>query len=234
MSVKPVISLMSAQDGIHSLNKRYENCNWCPLWRYREQVVFAQLPKDFMHWNGLMLIGEAPGAQEDKQGKPFVGKAGNLLSELLSKANIDREQTYISNTIKCRPPNNKITHPDAIVATVVCPNHILSEEISLLALSKKLKLVVALGATAAKKLVGEVSITKIAGTLYEDEGVYLMVTYHPSYLLRNPKVDGKDLKLQFVEHMQLAKHILDGNFVESQESYANTETKTRHKSKNKD
>lgn len=129
----------------------------------------------------IMFIGEAPGADEDSQGRPFVGRAGKLLTQILESVNIKREEVYITNVVKCRPPNNRVPEPDEVLA---CKKHLLSQ---IEAIGPKI--ICALGSTATKFLLGDDigNISKIRGNWYDfNESIKLMPLYHPSYLLRNP------------------------------------------------
>ncbi len=126
-----------------------------------------------------MIIGEAPGADEDKQGKPFVGRAGKLLTDILKAINFDRDEVYIANILKCRPPNNRNPLPDEMDA---CTPY-LYKQIELI----KPKTILCLGLVAASYLINQkLSLTKMRGNIYEVKGIQTMVTYHPAALLRNP------------------------------------------------
>jgi len=128
----------------------------------------------------IMFIGEGPGAEEDKQGIPFVGRAGQLLTQIIEAMGFTREQVFIGNVVKCRPPDNRVPMPDEMAACLPY----LERQIALL----KPKVIVALGATAVKGLFNDpkVSITKIRGQWMSYQGIATMPTLHPAYLLRNP------------------------------------------------
>lgn len=127
----------------------------------------------------LMFIGEAPGADEDEQGEPFVGRAGQLLTKIIEAMGLKREEVYIANVLKCRPPNNRPPLPDE---SVNCLPY-LRRQIELI----QPKVIVALGATAVRSLLHvEIAITKMRGNWYEFQGIPMMPTFHPAYLLRNP------------------------------------------------
>lgn len=127
-----------------------------------------------------MFVGEGPGADEDRSGEPFVGRAGQLLTDIITKGmGLSRAQVYIANVVKCRPPENRTPLPDE--AATCLP--FLEAQISAIGP----EVIVALGATACTHLLGvQVQITKFRGTWSNFRGIPLMPTFHPSYLLRNP------------------------------------------------
>ena len=127
----------------------------------------------------LMLVGEGPGAEEDRQGLPFVGPAGELLTRIIQAIDLSREQVYIANVVKCRPPGNRDPQPDEIGACI----GFLERQIELV----QPKVIVALGRIAAQSLLGtDEPIGRMRGRWYRVQGVPTMVTYHPAALLRNP------------------------------------------------
>jgi len=144
-----------------------------------------------------MFIGEAPGAEEDASGEPFVGHAGRLLDNMLMAIKLKRSETYIANVIKCRPEDDRQPHVGEIAACLPY----LRRQIELI----KPKLIVALGKTAASALLGtDATIASLRGTVHEYKGIPLIVTFHPAYLLRSPMEKAKawqDLCLA-VETMQ--------------------------------
>lgn len=150
-------------------------CLKCPLGSTRNKFVFGVgNPKA-----DVMLIGEAPGADEDKQGIPFVGRAGKLLTDILKAINFERDEVYIANIIKCRPPGNRNPLPDEMEK---CIPYLL-KQIDLI----KPKIILGLGLVAANALLNKrTSLTKLRGNIYELSGIKVMVTYHPAALLRNP------------------------------------------------
>jgi uracil-DNA glycosylase family 4 len=143
----------------------------------------------------IMFIGEGPGADEDAQGRPFVGKAGQLLTDMIVAMGYTRDQVYISNIVKCRPPNNRAPLPEEIDACLPY----LRQQIGLI----KPKFIIGMGATAIKGLLGKTAgITRLRGTWQAYEGIRLMPTFHPSYLLRDPskkKEVWQDLQLVLKE-----------------------------------
>ena len=150
-------------------------CTTCRLHENRTQTVFG-VGDEQADW---LFVGEGPGAEEDKQGEPFVGQAGKLLDNMLAAIGLKRgNNVYIANTVKCRPPGNRNPEPDEMAA---CEPY-LTRQIALI----RPKLVVALGKVAAQRLLGtDHSIASLRGKLHQVEGVPLIVTYHPAYLLRN-------------------------------------------------
>ena len=151
------------------------DCMKCPLGGTRTKFVFGTGNPSAT----LMLIGEAPGADEDAQGEPFVGRAGQLLNKILEAINFKRGDVYICNILKCRPPGNR--KPQAEEVDLCLPY--LRKQIALV----KPKLILALGLTAAENLLGTTeSLGHLRGRVMRYEGIPLMVTYHPAALLRNP------------------------------------------------
>lgn len=152
------------------------NCTKCNLCQTRNKFVYG-----VGHPSAdLMFVGEAPGAEEDKQGEPFVGRAGQLLDKIFSAMGLERKQVYIANILKCRPPNNRDPQPDEMEQ---CFPH-LSEQIRLI----RPKLMCALGRISAQALLRTTTpLGKLRGRWHEFEGVPLRVTYHPAALLRFPQ-----------------------------------------------
>jgi uracil-DNA glycosylase family 4 len=143
----------------------------------------------------IMFIGEGPGADEDAQGRPFVGKAGQLLTKMIVAMGYAREDVFIANVVKCRPPDNRAPLPEEMETCLPY----LRQQIGLV----RPKVIIGLGATAIKGLLGKTAgITKLRGTWQEYGGIKLMPTFHPSYLLRDPskkKVVWQDLQLVLKE-----------------------------------
>ena len=164
----------SAQS-IDELDREINTCLKCSLGHTRTKFVFGVgNPKAT-----LLLIGEAPGADEDAQGEPFVGRAGQLLNKILQAIHFRREDVYICNILKCRPPGNR--KPAAEEVDQCLPY--LQKQIELI----KPRLIVCLGLTAVENLLGTTeSLTALRGRVLRYEGIPLMVTYHPAALLRNP------------------------------------------------
>lgn len=150
-------------------------CTACGLRAGCTQTVFGVGNRD-AEW---MVIGEAPGADEDRQGEPFVGRAGQLLNSMLAAIGLKREQVYIANILKCRPPNNRDPKPEE--AELCRP--FLERQIALV----KPRLILAVGRIAAQNLLQTDSpIGKLRGQLHQVAGIPVVVTYHPAYLLRSP------------------------------------------------
>lgn len=160
---------------IDDMNKQICTCLKCALGHTRTKFVFGVgNPKAT-----LMLIGEAPGADEDAQGEPFVGRAGQLLNKILEAINFKREDVYICNIIKCRPPNNRSPQPDEVEQCIPY----LKKQIELI----KPKVILCLGLVAAQNILHTTEgLGKLRGRTMTYEGTPLMVTYHPAALLRNP------------------------------------------------
>lgn len=174
-------------DNWEELEKSIENCQKCKLSKTRNNIVFGVGNKEAE----LMFIGEGPGADEDAQGEPFVGRAGKLMDMAFAALGIKREEVYIANIVKCRPPFNRNPEPDEEQA---CLNY-LRNQVMLV----KPKVIVLLGNVALKNILGsEYGITASRGKWFEKRGIYYMPTWHPAALLRDEtkKIDFiKDLKL---------------------------------------
>ncbi len=171
------------------LRQRVASCQQCELHRGRKQTVFGVGD----HNADWLIIGEAPGAEEDKQGEPFVGRAGKLLNNMLRATGLQREQVFIANILKCRPPDNRDPKPEEVAA---CAGH-LQAQIELI----QPKIILAVGRIAAQSLMQtETPIGKMRGQRYQyaNTGIPVVVTYHPAYLLRSPREKRKawqDLQL---------------------------------------
>jgi uracil-DNA glycosylase family 4 len=172
-----------------ALAEHIGDCQRCKLARQgRSTVVFGVGNPDA----DLMFVGEGPGADEDRQGEPFVGRAGQLLTEIITKGmKLRRQDVYIANVIKCRPPGNRNPEPDEIATCMP----FLVRQIDLV----QPRVIVALGTFAAQTLLGvKTPITRMRGNWHEYRGVPVMPTFHPAYLLRNPsdkRVVWEDIKL---------------------------------------
>jgi uracil-DNA glycosylase family 4 len=163
------------------------DCTRCRLSKERTNIVFGTGNLDA----DIMFIGEGPGADEDEQGLPFVGRAGQLLNNMISAMGIQREDVYIANVVKCRPPGNRT--PERDECDTCSP--FLMQQIEII----KPKIIVALGAVAAKNLLGlNDSMANLRGRIYDFKNTKLAVTYHPAYLLRDPRQKAeawKDLQM---------------------------------------
>ncbi len=168
--------------GWDQLAAAVRDCTRCGLHRGRTQTVFGVGRRDA----GLMIIGEAPGAEEDRRGEPFVGRAGLLLNAMLLAIGFRREEVYIANILKCRPPNNRDPQPSE---AETCTPY-LDRQIELI----EPKAIMAVGRIAAQWLLQtDVPIGRLRGQVrqYGPSGIPLVVTYHPAYLLRSPQAKAK-------------------------------------------
>lgn len=172
-------------------------CTRCKLHTGRTTLVFGV--GNPQAW--LLFVGEAPGADEDQQGEPFVGKAGQLLTRIIEAMQLTREQVYICNIIKCRPPGNRNPEPDEVAA---CEPFLLAQ---LQAIQPKL--ICALGTVAAQTLLRtKAPISKLRGRFHDYHGIPVLPTFHPAYLLRNPhekKTVWADMQLLQREYEKLTK-----------------------------
>jgi DNA polymerase len=160
---------------LEELDKLINKCTKCPLHKSRTNFVFGVGNPTA----DVMVVGEGPGAEEDAQGEPFVGRAGKLLNDILKAINFKREEVYIANVVKSRPPGNRTPTAEEMEACVPY----LKKQIDLI----KPKLILCLGLTAAQGLLKKrESLTSLRGQLFEYRGAKVMVTYHPAALLRNP------------------------------------------------
>ena len=178
------------------LEESIKNCNRCKLWKTRRNIVFGAGNKNAR----LMFIGEGPGADEDRLGIPFVGRAGKLMDLAFETLGIDRNEVYIANIVKCRPPSNRNPENDEAMA---CLNYLRNQVILV-----KPEIIVLLGSVALKNILGkEYGITDSRGKWVEKKGIKYMPTWHPAALLRDEtkKIDFiKDLK-KVVELITLTK-----------------------------
>jgi DNA polymerase len=173
---------------LRTIREDLGDCTRCPLHKQgRKQIVFGVgNPKA-----ELMFIGEAPGADEDQQGEPFVGRAGQLLNNMIKAMGIQREDVYIANIIKCRPPGNRTPEREECET---CSPFLMRQIAAIMP-----KVIVALGAVAAKTLLAvNAPMSELRGRWFEFRGTKLAVTYHPAFLLRDPrqkKETWKDLQM---------------------------------------
>ena len=190
-AVEPVVRDMPAARTTHAspvgtldwpaLRETVAACTACKLCESRSQTVFG-VGSTRAHW---MIVGEAPGEQEDRQGEPFVGKSGQLLDNMLRAVGLTRgedatpeHQVYIANTLKCRPPGNRNPLPDELAKCEA----FLIRQVQLL----QPKIILAMGAFAVQSLLRSTEpVGKLRGRVHRYQGVPLVVTYHPAYLLRN-------------------------------------------------
>jgi uracil-DNA glycosylase len=174
----PAMSSEEKRKALQELNEKHVvGCPRCPvLVRNRTQTVFGVGNPDA----ALVFVGEAPGADEDAQGEPFVGAAGRLLNRIIEACAMKREDVYICNILKCRPPGNRTPLPDEIAN---CFPY-LEQQLAII----RPKFLCALGAVAAQALLGTTqSIGKLRGRFHSYQGIPVLCTYHPAYLLRSPE-----------------------------------------------
>lgn len=165
------------------------SCLQCPLGATRTNFVFGSGNENA----DLMIVGEAPGADEDEQGLPFVGRAGQLLTKILEAVKFSRDEVYICNILKCRPPNNR---KPLAAETDECEPYLL-KQIELV----RPRYILALGLTAANTLLkNKESMSALRGRIHDYHGINMMVTYHPAALLRNP--EWKKFAWEDVQHLR--------------------------------
>lgn len=182
-------------DNWEDLEKSILECEKCRLCTNRTNIVFGQGNKKAR----LMFIGEGPGADEDRQGIPFVGKAGQLMNNAFQALEINREDVYIANIVKCRPPSNRVPEDDE---AQTCLNYLRNQVILI-----KPKIIVLLGSTALKNILGkEYGITEVRGNWMEKNGIKYMPTWHPAALLRD-----ENKKIEFWQDLKEVKKYIDNN-----------------------
>lgn len=160
---------------LRKLEEEFRRCTLCALSRTRTQVVFGSGNP----CAALMFVGEAPGYEEDKEGLPFVGAAGELLTKIIQAMKLRREDVYIANCLKCRPPNNRAPLPTEIATC----HPILARQIGII----RPRVICALGKFAAQTLLDTTEpISRLRGRFFERGGIEILPTFHPAYLLRNP------------------------------------------------
>ena len=180
-------------DSLGAIAAAVKGCTRCPLY----STAINGVPGEGNPDADLMIVGEAPGATEDETGRPFVGAAGQLLTKIIGAINLSREDVFIANVLKHRPPGNRNPKPDEVVA---CSPYLL-RQIELV----KPKVILTLGTFAAQTLLEtKLAIGKLRGQVHQYHGVPLIVTYHPAALLRNPA-----WKRPTWEDVQLARRVLD-------------------------
>ncbi|MFO7810905.1 MAG: uracil-DNA glycosylase [Candidatus Delongbacteria bacterium] len=180
-------------ESLKELEKTVLECRECALHKTRNKVVFGKGSAK----ERLVIIGEAPGGEEDKTGIPFVGRAGQLLTKMLAAINIERENVYICNVLKCRPPNNRDPLPEEIRKC----SFYLDKQLEFL----KPRYILALGRIAAQRLLGiQTTMKELRGAIHNYKDIPVIVTYHPSALLRNSK-----WKYPAWEDLKKLKELLD-------------------------
>src|SRR3954447_16817038 len=195
-SGQPVTFSRNAIEALVSIREDIGDCTRCKLHTLgRKQVVFGVGNPEA----DLMFVGEAPGADEDLQGEPFVGRAGQLLTKIIEAIGLTREDVYIANVIKCRPPGNRNPEPDEVEQC----EPFLFRQIETI----KPKVIVALGKFAAQTLLRTLDpISRLRGRVYDYRGAKLIPTFHPAYLLRNPSS-----KREVWEDMKLVRSLLQSD-----------------------
>jgi DNA polymerase len=190
-SVGSFVAPASRAEALLAIRAEIGDCTRCALSRFRNKIVFADGDPNAR----LMFVGEGPGADEDAQGLPFVGRAGQLLNNMIAATGLKREQVYIANIVKCRPPQNRTPEPEE--ANTCSP--FLFQQID----TVRPEVIVALGSTAATYLLGvKSSLGGLRGRIHACRGSKLVVTYHPAFLLRDPRQKKEawaDLKLAMAE-----------------------------------
>jgi uracil-DNA glycosylase len=181
------------EESLEEIRADLGECTRCPLHEKRTQIVFGVgNPRA-----ALMFIGEGPGHEEDRQGIPFVGAAGQLLTKIIHAIDLGRDDVYIANVVKCRPPNNRDPEPDEVDAC----RTFLDRQID----AVRPKVICALGRVAAVNLLrSDEGITRLRGRVFPYRGAKLVPTYHPAFLLRNPAK-----KRECWEDMKLVRRLLD-------------------------
>ena len=186
-------------DNWDDLEKSIVNCQNCKLCNGRTNIVFGVGNKNA----NIMFIGEGPGADEDRLGEPFVGRAGKLMNLAFDSIGLKRKEVYIANVVKCRPPQNRNPEADEVKA---CLNYLRNQ-----VLLVKPKIIVLLGSIALQSILGkEYKITASRGNWVEQKGILYMPTWHPAALLRdeNKKLDFiNDLKLVLEKQKELEEHV---------------------------
>ena len=194
---RPGASLLASPElSYDKVRDKITRCTLCPLSRLRTHAV----PGEGNLKAALMFVGEAPGHDEDVQGRPFVGRAGQLLTKIILAMKFQREDVYITNIVKCRPPENRTPHRDEIEK---CTPYLL-HQLSLI----RPKVIVTLGKIAADFFIqSPLAMTALRGNFFEYQDIRVMPTFHPSYLIRNE--GNRELKKMVWEDMQKVMALLD-------------------------
>ena len=196
-SKKLTQNISSENNNLISLDETIKKCKKCNLHKTRQNTVFGEGDPD----SNIMIIGEAPGREEDEVGRPFVGRAGKLLNEFLKSINLNRDSVFIVNTIKCRPPENRDPEASEINA---CSDY-LDQQINII----KPKVLVLLGKVAANRLLGKdmpMSELRLKKFFIDKYDIPIIVFYHPAYILRSPSQ-----KKKVWDDLQYLKGIIDSN-----------------------
>ena len=194
---KSTQNISSENNNLASLDEVVKKCKKCNLHETRKNTVFGEGDPD----SDIMIIGEAPGREEDEAGRPFIGRAGKLLNEFLKSIGLNRDLVFITNTIKCRPPENR----DPDIAEINACSDYLDQQINII----KPKVLVLLGKIAANRLLGEdipMSELRLKKFFIDKYDIPIIVFYHPAYILRSPSQ-----KKKVWDDLQYLKGIIDSN-----------------------
>ncbi len=190
--VKKLEKKIDKEKLLKNLREELGNCKRCKLHAGRNNIVFGEGNPEAK----LMFVGEGPGRDEDIQGRPFVGRAGKLLDKMIAAMGLKREDVYIANVVKCRPPNNRNPEPDEVA---IC-SPFLIKQIEIIDPA----VIICLGAVSAQFLLNtKINVSKLRGIVHKYKRSNLIVTYHPAYLLRNPSQ-----KKNAWEDLQMAMKLL--------------------------
>jgi len=194
----PVGAADAALPSFAEIEAQVLSCRLCPLSRLRTHAV----PGEGSRRTDVMFVGEAPGRDEDLQGRPFVGRAGQLLTKIIEAMKFKREEVYITNVVKCRPPENRTPNPDEVR---ICSPY-LAAQIALIAP----RVIVALGKVPTDYFVpGRASMGERRGRFFDYKGIRVMPTYHPSYVIRNE--GNKEIKRMVWDDMKQVMKLLGKN-----------------------
>ena len=183
---------------LEDIQEQVTNCEKCKLHETVKQPVFGEGPEGA----NAMIVGEAPGAKEDQQGKPFVGRSGNKLIEVLASVDIARDHVFITNIVKGRPPDNRNPHQDEIDS---CFPYLEAQIATI-----NPKIIVTLGNVATQNILDtEAGITSIRGEIQEWRGIDVLPMYHPSYLLRKPSTKEGSPKWQTWQDVKKLRDIVE-------------------------
>jgi DNA polymerase len=186
------VDVVRPEEAVGQIREQLGDCTRCKLHSTRSNIVYGVGDP----CAELMFVGEAPGRDEDQQGVPFVGRAGQLLTKIIEAIDLRREDVYIANVIKCRPPKNRNPEPDEIET---CQPYLFAQIDAI-----QPKVIVALGAFAVKTLLQrDESISKLRGRTFDYRGAKLIPTFHPAYLFRSP-----DKKADVWEDMKRVRSLL--------------------------
>ncbi len=174
--VKPADSIQHKSEALRLLIDEIGDCRRCKLWKHRKNIVFGEGSSGA----ALMFIGEGPGREEDIHARPFVGDAGKLLTKMIIKMGMKREEVFIANIVKCRPPSNRNPEEDEIAACMP----FVEKQVEII----NPDVIMSLGRISSNALTGaNIPISRLRGNFFDYRGIPLMPTFHPAYLMRNPK-----------------------------------------------